>query len=72
MGVVAMQALGTEHMCLDQGVQWLQHGRAGVFFFLDGAWRKYSVPETAARLIRLVPLMTKQVDIADRADLIYR
>ena len=37
-----------------------------VFFFLDGAWRKYSVPETAARLIRLVPLMTKQVDIADR------
>jgi len=32
-----------------------------VFFFLDGAWRKYSVPETAARLIRLVPL-----DIADR------
>jgi hypothetical protein len=37
-----------------------------VFFFLAGAWRKYSVPETAARLIRLVPLMAKQVDIADR------
>jgi PIN like domain len=37
-----------------------------VFFFLAGAWRKYSVPETAARLIRLVPLMVKQVEIADR------
>ena len=37
-----------------------------VFFFLAGAWRKYSVPETAARLIRLAPLMAKQVDIADR------
>jgi len=37
-----------------------------VFFILAGAWRKYSVPETAARLIRLVPLMAKQVDIADR------
>lgn len=37
-----------------------------VFFFLAGAWRKYSVPETAARLIRLVPLMAKQVEIADR------
>jgi hypothetical protein len=37
-----------------------------VFFFLAGAWRKYSVPETAALLIRLVPLMVKQVEIADR------
>jgi hypothetical protein len=37
-----------------------------VFFFLAGAWRKYTVPETAARLIRLVPLMAKQVEIADR------
>ena len=37
-----------------------------LFFFLDGAWRKYTVPETAARLIRLVPLMSKQVEIADR------
>jgi hypothetical protein len=37
-----------------------------IFFFLSGAWRKFSVPETAARLIRLVPLMAKQVDIADR------
>ncbi len=37
-----------------------------VFFFLVGAWRKYSVQETAARLIRLVPLMAKQVEIADR------
>jgi PIN like domain len=30
-----------------------------VYFFLAGAWRKCSVPETAARLIRLVPLMAK-------------
>jgi PIN like domain len=37
-----------------------------VFFFLSGAWRKYTVPETTARLIRLVPLMAKQVEIADR------
>jgi hypothetical protein len=32
-----------------------------VFFFIGGAWKKYSVPETAARLIRLVPLMATQV-----------
>lgn len=36
-----------------------------VFFFLGGAWRKYTVPETAARLIRLVPLMATQCSIAD-------
>lgn len=37
-----------------------------VFFFLSGGWRKFSVPETAARLIRLVPLMAKQVEIVER------
>lgn len=37
-----------------------------VFFFLAGAWRKYGVPETAARLIRLVPLMIRQVELVDR------
>ncbi len=37
-----------------------------VFFFLEGAWKKYSVPETAARLIRLVPLMATQTSIAER------
>lgn len=37
-----------------------------VYFFLAGAWRKFSVAETAARLIRLVPLMATQVRIADR------
>jgi hypothetical protein len=36
-----------------------------VFFFLTGSWLKYSVPETAWRLIRLVPLMVKQTAIAD-------
>jgi hypothetical protein len=38
-----------------------------IFFFLSGnAWKRFSVPETAARLIRLMPLMKKQTDIADR------
>jgi hypothetical protein len=38
-----------------------------VFFFLSGnAWKGYSVSETAARLIRLMPLMITQTDIADR------
>jgi hypothetical protein len=36
-----------------------------VFFFLTGSWLKYSVPETAWRLIRLVPLMAQQTAIAD-------
>lgn len=37
-----------------------------VFFFLSGAWHKYSVPETAARLIRLIPLMAKQMELVDQ------
>jgi hypothetical protein len=37
-----------------------------VFFFLTGAWRKFTVEETAARLIRLVPKMAAQTDLADR------
>jgi len=36
-----------------------------VFFFLTGAWLKYSVPETAWRLIRLVPLMDQQSTITE-------
>jgi hypothetical protein len=36
-----------------------------VFFFLTGSWLKYSVPETAWRLIRLVPTMSKQADLAE-------
>lgn len=36
-----------------------------VFFFLTGSWLKYSVPEIAWRLIRLIPLMAKQAAIAD-------
>ena len=35
-----------------------------VYFFLGKAWKRYSVPETAARLIRLVPLMATQAEIA--------
>jgi hypothetical protein len=37
-----------------------------VFYFLDGAWRKYPVAETAARLIRLIPVMALQSSIAER------
>jgi hypothetical protein len=37
-----------------------------VYFFLGGAWRKFTVEETAARLIRLIPKMAAQTDLADR------
>ena len=37
-----------------------------VYFFLAGSWRKFSVQETAARLIRLVPKMAAQCELADR------
>ena len=36
-----------------------------VFFFLTGAWLKYGVPETAWRLIRLVPLMNQQSSLTE-------
>jgi hypothetical protein len=36
-----------------------------IFFFLAGPWLKYSVPEQAWRLIRLVPLMAKQSELTD-------
>jgi hypothetical protein len=37
-----------------------------VYFFLSGSWRKYSVEETAARLIRLTPKMAAQTELAER------
>lgn len=37
-----------------------------VYFFLGGAWRKFTVEETAVRLIRLLPKMAAQADLADR------
>lgn len=37
-----------------------------VFFFLGGAWRKIGVEECAARLIRLIPKMAAQCDLAER------
>lgn len=37
-----------------------------VFFFLAGSWRTFSVEETAARLIRLIPKMALQTDLVDR------
>jgi hypothetical protein len=37
-----------------------------VYFFLAGSWRKLTVEETAARLIRLIPKMAAQTELADR------
>jgi hypothetical protein len=37
-----------------------------VYFFLGGAWQKFTVEETAVRLIRLIPKMAAQTDLADR------
>ena len=37
-----------------------------VYFFLAGSWRKFKVEETAARLIRLVPLMSAQTKLVER------
>jgi hypothetical protein len=37
-----------------------------LYFFLGGAWRKFTVEETAVRLIRLIPKMAAQTDLADR------
>jgi hypothetical protein len=36
-----------------------------VSFFLTGQWLKYSVPETAWRLIRLVPAMATQSGLSE-------
>jgi hypothetical protein len=36
-----------------------------VFFFLTGSWLKFSVPEMAWRLIRLVPLMARQAELTE-------
>ena len=37
-----------------------------VYFFLAGSWKNYGVEETAARLIRWVPKMAAQTDLAER------
>jgi hypothetical protein len=37
-----------------------------VYFFLSGSWSKFGVEETAARLIRLMPKMVAQTELADR------
>jgi hypothetical protein len=36
-----------------------------VYFFLAGSWRRFAVKETAARLIRLIPKMAAQTELAD-------
>jgi PIN like domain len=56
----------------DIGIRQRPHERAAldrsriVYFFLGGAWRKFTVEETAVRLIRLIPKMAAQADLADR------
>jgi len=56
----------------DLGTRTRPHERAAldsadvVFFYLDGAWRKFAVPETAARLIRLVPKIAAQTELTAR------
>jgi hypothetical protein len=37
-----------------------------VYFFLAAGWHKFGVEETAARLIRLMPKMALQTEIAER------
>lgn len=37
-----------------------------VYFFLGSGWKRYDVPETAARLIRLVPAIATQVSLIER------
>jgi hypothetical protein len=37
-----------------------------VYFFLAGSWRKCSVEETTARLIRLMSKMAAQTELAER------
>jgi hypothetical protein len=37
-----------------------------LFFFLTAAWRRFSVTETAARLILLMPKMADQMALAER------
>lgn len=36
-----------------------------VFFFLAGSWKGFSVEETAARLIRLIPKIAAQVELTE-------
>ena len=56
----------------DLGIQTRPHERLAldrssiVFFFIGRGWRKFSVPETAVRLIRLFPLMVQQRAIVER------
>jgi hypothetical protein len=37
-----------------------------VYFFLAAGWHKFGMEETAARLIRLVPKMAAQTELAER------
>jgi hypothetical protein len=59
-------------LTMDLRIRTRPHERAAldnsavVYFFLAGSWRKCSVEEQAWRLIRLIPLMATQTDIAER------
>jgi hypothetical protein len=59
-------------LTMDLRIRTRPHERAAldnsaiVYFFLAGSWRKCPVEEQAWRLIRLIPLMAQQTDIAER------
>lgn len=59
-------------LTMDLRIRTRPHERAAmdrsriVFFFLGGAWRGFKVEETAARLIRWVPRISAQVELAER------
>jgi PIN like domain len=40
-----------------------------LFFFINGAWKKYGVEESTARLILLVPKMASLLELQDRGRL---
>jgi hypothetical protein len=71
-----IQALDRERgwavLTMDLRIRTRPHERAAldnsaiVYFFLAGAWRRCAVEEKAWRLIRLIPKMAQQTDIAER------
>jgi hypothetical protein len=71
-----IQALDRERgwavLTMDLRIRTRPHERAAldrsaiVYFFLAGSWRRLTVEEQAWRLIRLIPKMAQQTEIAER------
>ena len=65
------QGGGWAILTMDLRIKSRPHERAAmdrsriVFFFLAGSWHKFKVEEMAARLIRLIPKMAAQTDLAE-------